>query len=451
MTASAHDTVLRDQVQAALVLGDSWATEVVPRLPAALDAQAQLLRAFLRVRGIQTPSDLLRALLALVLSGCSLRGLGAWATLIDLASLSDVAWGNRLEAASPWLLWLSGTLLAASVATAPLPLATPRIRLVDTTRFRAVGGTGDDQRLHLAYDFVAGRMDAVSITDRHTAESLAWLTLTPHEIIVADAGYGYRRNIALLHAAQADGVLRVYLPTFPLETDDGVPFDAVAWLRQQQAAVVEWQGYCRYQRQRYRVRLVASKLPPEQRSAAERRSRTRASRKQRRVSAQRLLLAGWQVLITTLHDGERWPAAEVLRLYRARWQIELVFKRIKTLIATQVIPYRRAARVEAAVRALVVAWALQAQQSGEVQALLDGLGGASTRVVSSWQVIALSVTTLRGQVLGEWDMARVRACLPQLQRYLSSRRRTRRPQQEGTLRAWLLARGGGQAMPAAVP
>ena len=46
------------------------------------------------------------------------------------------------------------------------------------------------------------------------------------------------------------------------------------------------------------------------------------------------MTAGWLMLITSL-PREAWPAERVLTLYRRRWQVELAFKRLKSLIGLE--------------------------------------------------------------------------------------------------------------------
>ncbi len=156
------------------LVGESWATEVVPRVPAPLAAPARTLKALQRVRGLATPADLWRAVLAYGRGALSTRRLGAWAGLIGRADISEAAWRKRRRAGHPWLRWLLSEWVAVPTPPAPTPpQPAGRRLLVAASRLRQPGGSGDDWRLHLAYDCTAGRMGQVLVTDQHTGDHLA--------------------------------------------------------------------------------------------------------------------------------------------------------------------------------------------------------------------------------------------------------------------------------------
>ncbi len=73
MPSTAHDTTSASFLQAESFSQQSWEQEVVPRLPAGWQAQAKERGAFVRVRKLESASDLLRGVLAYVLCTHSFR------------------------------------------------------------------------------------------------------------------------------------------------------------------------------------------------------------------------------------------------------------------------------------------------------------------------------------------------------------------------------------------
>lgn len=78
-------------------------------------------------------------------------------------------------------------------------------------------------------------------------------------------------------------------------------------------------------RQRLGARLLAVRVPQEVADQRRRRLRAEAQRKGKAVSAVRLALAGWTVLVTNVAEANL-NVREAVVLARTRWQIELLFK-----------------------------------------------------------------------------------------------------------------------------
>lgn len=441
-----HNEIALDE-QLRTALNQGWEQDLLPQLPADYERQARLFGAVQRRRGVQRVADVLRALLAYVLCVGSLRELGAWAVLIGLADLSHVAWHKRLRKARGWLLWLLTQMLAVSVAPKPDWKRLPsRIVLVDATRLKEPGGRGDDWLVHLAYDLLGGHLHDVRISDRHTAEGFTLFPWQPGDLVVADRGYGRARQAIWVRSVGADVLVRLSAGQVRLLDESGLLLDVDAWLLQQTASSLERQVcWVDEQGNECHGRLIAGALTKEAAERARAKARRNASKQQQVLQERTLRLCGWVLLFTSLTQTD-WSAEQVLALYRARWQVELVFKRMKQVLKLAQLRGKTAATNEAILLALLLSWVLQEQEATWArQVLSQALEEASPKMLSTWGINRLTVQTVRMSVQGFWTLSRLRACWPRLLRFVGSRRR-KRLHQESQIRQFLRTHLQGLAL-----
>lgn len=268
-----HDSLSSVSSQLQALIQNGWEREVLSQLPSGFQQQASLLRAFVRANTLKCVGDLLRGLLAYVLSVSSQRELGV---LIDLANLSHVAWLKRLRAARGWLLWLLIELLAVSAPAAVVEQ--PRVILIDATRLKEPGGCGDDRRLHLGYDLLAGRLLDVRVTDQHTAEGFTLYDLRKGDLVVADRGYCRRKQLAFVIRKGCHLVVRLAFFQVPLLDEAGQPFDGLAWLKACQSGHHSCLAAFEYEGERFACRLIATSLAEEAAERARKMTLTRFCR-----------------------------------------------------------------------------------------------------------------------------------------------------------------------------
>jgi hypothetical protein len=317
-------------------------------------------------------------------------------------------------------------------------------------------------RVHTAFDLLSGRLSQLKVTDTHEAEHLEVFELQEGDLVITDRANGYRERIAYACKCLAHLLVRFNPSTLPMLDAAGQAIDLLTWLKGRRApagricSLKVW--ISSPDGQPIPLRVVALRLSAEQREKAQRRKKQRAIRQQRKIRPETLYLTGWLLLVTTLPE-QPWSDAAILQLYRARWHIELVFKRIKQLLKQQRLRGSTATTAQASLTALLVGWALMEEESSAVRiAMADAMqaveeepaaepmpatqaAGSCGQVqgggpLSEWMLAEISVDLLCQQIRGRYTAARFRECLPQLQRFLCSGHR-RRPHLYTQVCRWL--------------
>ncbi len=310
-------------------LVEDW--DVVMRvLPDGWQDAARRTGALVRARGFDGPATLLRVLLIHLADGCSLRETAARARAGQLAYVSDVALLGRLRGSGDWFNWMVQAMSKRLSQLSQDVLPGKRLRLVDASVVCEPGATGSTWRLHYMIDLNTLACEQVEVTPPDAGESLTRFAVRANDVLMADRGLAHRRGIRHVVDQQGDVIVRMNLVNVPLEDDEGVEVKWLPKLRKLAIGEVKsWSAFVRDEQGRVAVRICALKKSAEQTRKAEASMRRKASKQSRAIQPATLEAAGYVIVLTTLNDV---PAQTILALYRHRWQIELAFKRLKSLL-----------------------------------------------------------------------------------------------------------------------
>jgi hypothetical protein len=423
----------------AQIRADACWQRLCERLPADLEVKARQLGAFARVRAVPTASTLLRALLCYALELASLKQLSGWSRLIGVSSavLSAPAWHKRLQHSAAWLVWLVGALLELHLSDTSFP-PTQRILLVDATHLVQVGQHGETWRLHCSYDLLAGRLAWVQVSDHHQGESLRCIGIHPGDIVVADRGYCKAPQLlwisqmgAIFLVRYAPWHLPLYAPGAQAPTGQA-RLDVRSWLSRLAEGTYERPAVLFAQGSRLPVRLIARVLPKEEAAARRRQAQRRAREKGMRRTLASLFYAGFVLLVTTLAQAD-WEASLVLELYRCRWHIEILFKRIKQVLDAHRLPCRCPQTAQAVIAALLVGWLLIEEEAKLLRDLIQE-EVSTPLALSDWQLDQWAWQGLGNVLRGWWEPEHLRALAPELRRLFLQKRRRPRLEHERKLR-----------------
>jgi len=330
-----------------LLTDDGWSSllRVLPQ-DMDLDGLARQTQALRRRRGVPDAATLLRLALMVGPGGLSLRAAASWAELQGIAKLTDPSLNDRLHAANDFLKAIVARLLADKTSGLSRRWPGRCLRLADGSSLSEPGAKGTDWRLHAVYDLERGGFSHLDLTDAHGAEALDRGVAVPGEIRLADRNYGQAKALrrfidSVSGTVGADYVVRLRWSSLRLRHEDGRAFTLIDHLNSLSAGqassdvtVLIDDGSTQPP---LRARVIIRRKPPEVAQAERQRLRQEASRRQKKLDDRSLIAAGYMMLATSLDAGQ-YSADEILEMYRLRWQIELAFKRLKSILHLDRLP-----------------------------------------------------------------------------------------------------------------
>lgn len=298
-----------------------------------------------KLRNFKGEEEVMRTLLLHVANGYSLRETVTRAEMSGLAKLTDVALLKRLQCSENWFKSLCMSLLKErGIDVDKVAHNTIQMRVVDGTMVKEPGKTGSEWRVHYAIRLPDLGCDYFKLTATKgalTGESFKQYPVKKGECILGDRGYSTVQGIAYLANQGAYSLVRVNTSALPLfSSDEETKFDLLESVLELQEDYATKESsirlkvddgiwidgrLCIIRKSKTAIELALKKLKRE------------ASKRQSELQPTTIEFAKYIILFTTLPKAE-FSTNEVLEWYRFRWQIELVFKRLKSLTAFGHLP-----------------------------------------------------------------------------------------------------------------
>jgi len=294
-------------------------------LPENLEESARQTDALVRCRNIPSAIALMRMALAYAVSDLSMKDVAAWASSLGLAEITGPGLFYRLREAERWLEMVLAQTLESEVGRGPTGL---RLRAVDATVITGPGSKGTDWRAHVLISPETGAFESVELTGSNGGEGYARHPIEAGDVVLGDRAYATARGIHAVREAGAHVVVRLNPHTLRICDAGGQP---VSLLKNKESVP--------------RVGAVDNEvlipIPPAKRTK---------SHKQWKLGDAIAWVPGRVIASRTRKNEVIWvfttlprrdlSAKRVLALYRFRWQIELFFKRLKSLLHLDTLPTR---------------------------------------------------------------------------------------------------------------
>ena len=319
--------------------------EILRLMPEGWEAKAKELGALKRARGIKSPALLLKLILIYVTEGKSFAGTKALIELSEGIKISKVAVFKRIQKCMRWLKWLCENICrqAGLLNEKPKWLQNKNVLLVDGSEDTKGGKNPNYYMLHYSVELFTLSVREILLSDIKTGEKLSnFNKLGKEDIVMGDRAYTTLNGLEYLMEKGTGYVLRMNAGKFHIYNDEKQKIDILeCFSRLKALETADIYANCLINGRYEPVRICAIRKDRESEEAGLKRlSKTNQRKKgNKEVSALQKENNKYTMVITSI--GKEASAEQILNLYRARWQIEIAFKRLKSIFHYNEMPARQ--------------------------------------------------------------------------------------------------------------
>jgi Transposase DDE domain len=250
-------------------------------------------------------------------------------------SLSPMRLHKKMARAAPYLRALVERMVDWPVEGAPERWGGYVFSAVDATVVCGPGACGTDARIHTKLRVADVSVTSMEVTDETGGETFCRFAWEPGELAVADRAYFTPRGIEHVLDAGADVLVRYRLGGVELQDASGNAIDVLDAVSHLDIGdTLDLDVAAKLPNRIASGRLVAYRLPDD----AVERARERLRREKGSALSERVYESAKYVLLFTTALRSRLDAERCLQGYRLRWQIELQFKRWKSICGFDLLP-----------------------------------------------------------------------------------------------------------------
>ncbi len=277
--------------------------------------------------------NLLRTLLIHLASNISLRSTSTLAKQGGIVDISDVALLKRLKKSGEWFSWLTQQTLIKMHILCPLFEQSTKFnyRFIDGSVVKEPGATGSTWRLHYSISASTLSADEIIVTDQKRGESFTNYSVNENDVLIGDRAYATRNGVFHVHENSGFTLARFSPSKLPMDDESGEPFKLLEKLTSFKIGEIkEFNVTVRQGEKKLKGRICVIRKSEEQAKLAQKKVRLQASKCGYKPKDSSLEFAKYILVFTTLPDTI--SADKILAIYRYRWQIEIFFKRLKSII-----------------------------------------------------------------------------------------------------------------------